>query len=229
PVTGTSTDPTPVDPTAPVVDPDCPDCTITDLPDDLPPPPADPDADIAIYKTISEQSAVLNEEIEFTVTVENVGAIDATNIVVSDKLPNGYNFIGVTTAAGTTYNEITGQFTINELAIGESAVFVMRVSVTNIEDYINVARLESLDQDDTDDTNNEASAGSDLVISKCFEIFNEFTPNGDGKNDYFTVRCIENYSGNTVDIYNRWGIKVYSAKDYQNNWDGVSNGRATIN
>ncbi|MCF8716536.1 hypothetical protein JM658_17065, partial [Joostella atrarenae] len=37
PVTGTSTDPTPVDPTdptAPAVDPDCPDCTITDLPED---------------------------------------------------------------------------------------------------------------------------------------------------------------------------------------------------
>ncbi|WP_417444841.1 gliding motility-associated C-terminal domain-containing protein, partial [Joostella sp.] len=231
PITETSTDPTPVDPsdpTAPAVDPTCPDCTITDFPDEVSPPPPSDATDIAITKEISKLSAVLNEEIVFTVTVTNLGTIEATNIEVSDKLPSGYRFVGATSDVGSNYNEITGILSINSLAPGESVTLLMRVAVLNINDYMNTARLEFLDQEDLDDTNNEASAGSGVVLSNCFEIFNEMTPNNDGKNDYFKIQCIENYPGNTVDIYNRWGIKVYSAKDYQNNWDGTSDGRATI-
>ncbi|WP_417445228.1 gliding motility-associated C-terminal domain-containing protein [Joostella sp.] len=193
-----------------------------------PPPPPLTETDIAIYKSVNKQYVVLNEEIEFTITVKNLGTIEATNIEVSDRLPDGYRFIGATSDVGSNYNEITGAFSVVSLAPSESVTLIMRVSVLSITDYINVARLESLDQEDFNDTNNEASAGTDIVLSECFEIFNEFTPNGDGKNDYFTVRCIENYPGNTVNIFDRSGSKVYSAKDYQNNWDGTSEGRATI-
>ena len=172
---------------------------------------------------------MLNEEIEFTVIVLNQGAIDATNIVVSDKLPKGYRFIGATSDVGSDYDELTGLLKINSLAPGQEVTLLMRVSVLNTTDYINIASLESLDQEDINPSNNEAQAATNIVLSGCFEIYNEFTPNNDGKNDYFTIRCIENYPGNTVTIYNRWGIKVYSAHNYQNNWDGTSNGRATIN
>lgn len=47
-----------------------------------------------------------------------------------------------------------------------------------------------------------------------------FTPNADGKNDVFVIEGLERYPNNTVNIYNRWGNLVYSATNYQNNWDG---------
>ena len=234
-VTGTSKDPTPIDssnPDNPPIDPTCLDCTITIIPRNPvspPPPPPSNETDIAISKSVSKSSVVLNEEIEFTVIVLNQGAIDATNIVVSDKLPKGYRFIGATSDVGSDYDELTGLLKINSLAPGQEVTLLMRVSVLNTTDYINIASLESLDQEDINPSNNEAQAATNIVLSGCFEIYNEFTPNNDGKNDYFTIRCIENYPGNTVTIYNRWGIKVYSAHNYQNNWDGTSNGRATIN
>ena len=34
---------------------------------------------------------------------------------------------------------------------------------------------------------------------------------------------LENYPGNKIWIYNRWGNLVYKASDYANKWDGVSN------
>lgn len=49
-----------------------------------------------------------------------------------------------------------------------------------------------------------------------------FSPNGDGTNDNFVVILECGITAN-ITIYNRWGDKVYTKKDYQNDWDGVSN------
>jgi gliding motility-associated-like protein len=53
-------------------------------------------------------------------------------------------------------------------------------------------------------------------------IPNVITPNGDGKDDKFVIRGLENYPGSKLYIYNllRGGILVYQSKDYANNWDG---------
>lgn len=66
------------------------------------------------------------------------------------------------------------------------------------------------------------------VISKRVVVFKAFTPNGDGKNDTFFIKGIENYPGNTLQIYNRWGNIVYATTNYDNTFKGISNGRATI-
>ncbi|MCZ4222600.1 Calx-beta domain-containing protein [Pedobacter rhodius] len=47
-----------------------------------------------------------------------------------------------------------------------------------------------------------------------------FTPNGDGTNDTFEIRGLNQYPGNTLQIINRWGNEVFHANDYQNNWTG---------
>ena len=50
-----------------------------------------------------------------------------------------------------------------------------------------------------------------------------FTPDGDGQNDLFVIEGIENYPGNTIIIFNRWGSKVYETSPYNNEWDGRMN------
>ena len=47
-----------------------------------------------------------------------------------------------------------------------------------------------------------------------------FTPNGDGINDTWMIYNIENHPNNIVRVYNRWGNEVFSARSYQNDWDG---------
>ena len=46
------------------------------------------------------------------------------------------------------------------------------------------------------------------------------TPNGDGINDTWMIYNIENHPNNIVRVYNRWGNEVFSARGYQNDWDG---------
>jgi gliding motility-associated-like protein len=53
------------------------------------------------------------------------------------------------------------------------------------------------------------------------EIPNVFTPNGDGSNDIFTINTtgIAEMSG---EIYDRWGLKLYSWEQKNGGWDGHS-------
>ena len=70
------------------------------------------------------------------------------------------------------------------------------------------------------------------VSEDNLEVYSSLTPNGDGNNDVFIIRNIENYPENNVSIYNRWGIVVYDVDGYgQDNkyFKGVSEGRITIN
>lgn len=49
---------------------------------------------------------------------------------------------------------------------------------------------------------------------------NVFSPNGDSKNELFTITNLLSYSVKELTIYNRWGIVVYDNKNYSNDWDG---------
>ena len=71
----------------------------------------------------------------------------------------------------------------------------------------------------------KASPDNELII------YNAISPNGDNFNDSFRIKGIDKYPDNTVEIYNRWGVKVYEAKSYNEStvmFNGYSDGRTTI-
>ncbi|MFO7259178.1 MAG: gliding motility-associated C-terminal domain-containing protein [Bacteroidota bacterium] len=51
-----------------------------------------------------------------------------------------------------------------------------------------------------------------------------FTPNGDGKNDHFTV-FTKFVNGFQMSIFNRWGELIYVTDDINQGWDGTFNGK----
>jgi gliding motility-associated-like protein/uncharacterized repeat protein (TIGR01451 family) len=59
------------------------------------------------------------------------------------------------------------------------------------------------------------------VVPKNVDVPSVFTPNGDGKNDTFTIPNILAFPGTQLYIYNRWGNEVYRSDNYQNTWDGA--------
>jgi gliding motility-associated-like protein len=63
-----------------------------------------------------------------------------------------------------------------------------------------------------------------VIVSDCIIIVpNIFTPNGDGENDVFYIKGLDSYQNSKLQIYNRWGNKIYESDDYKNNWDGDNN------
>ncbi|WBX72064.1 tandem-95 repeat protein [Tenacibaculum retecalamus] len=73
--------------------------------------------------------------------------------------------------------------------------------------------------------------GDAVDLDTCVEVYNEFSPNDDNKNDYLVIGCIENFQNNTLEIFNRWGNTVYKVKGYNNTdkvFRGISNGRVNV-
>ena len=59
---------------------------------------------------------------------------------------------------------------------------------------------------------------------ETLELDNYFmTPNGDGKNDFLVLDGIEKSPNNSIQIFNRYGVLVYSKDNYKNEFDGTSN------
>ena len=56
-------------------------------------------------------------------------------------------------------------------------------------------------------------------------ISNAFTPNEDGINDYWKISNIENYPGALVQVFSRYGQKVFESKGYAKPFDGTMNGK----
>ena len=67
----------------------------------------------------------------------------------------------------------------------------------------------------------KAAPGPGQVTSK---VMNLFTPNSDGFNDVWIVNTDEIVFPIKVNIYNRYGNKVYSSDNYQNDWNGYYKG-----
>ncbi|NBY10078.1 MAG: gliding motility-associated C-terminal domain-containing protein [Sphingobacteriia bacterium] len=57
---------------------------------------------------------------------------------------------------------------------------------------------------------------------------NGFSPNGDGNHDLWVLYNIPFGCNVKVEIYNRWGNKVYTNNAYANDWDGTSNVSGTL-
>lgn len=63
------------------------------------------------------------------------------------------------------------------------------------------------------------------VISDCIRPFQAFTPNGDGFYDKWVLTqgsCTKNIA---VQVYNRYGSKVFESQNYNNDWDGTYKGK----
>jgi len=56
-------------------------------------------------------------------------------------------------------------------------------------------------------------------------IPNTFTPNGDGINDTWEIHDLAYYPGSTVNIFNRWGQKIFTSVGYPVPWDGKYDGK----
>jgi len=72
---------------------------------------------------------------------------------------------------------------------------------------------------------------NELLLPGDVVIYNGVTPDGDGKNDYFVIDHIKDFPKNTVEIYNRWGIRVFETSGYDthgNVFKGNSDGRVTV-
>jgi gliding motility-associated-like protein/uncharacterized repeat protein (TIGR01451 family) len=173
------------------------------------------DADLSVVKTVNNTYPMIGHTAVFAISATDNGPADATGVTVTDILQNGYTYVSSTTTGGT-YNPSTGVWTIGNLNNGATDVLTITATVNATGDYVNTVLI----------TGNEVDPISinNVSVIETFPWFffipEGFSPNNDGINDLFVIKGINNYPANTINIFNRWGDKVFEASPYQNTWDG---------
>ena len=64
-----------------------------------------------------------------------------------------------------------------------------------------------------------------VIVSPEIKVNNAFTPNGDGVNDLWEITGLVAYTDATVDIFNRFGTKLFHSVGYPKAWDGTYGGK----
>lgn len=63
-----------------------------------------------------------------------------------------------------------------------------------------------------------------VLVPEIIVVPNAFSPNNDGRNDFFNIPALQYYTLSVLTVYNRWGQLVYRTSDNQTGWDGTING-----
>lgn len=74
----------------------------------------------------------------------------------------------------------------------------------------------------TDSTGNESALTGEVCVDNCpdYSLPNIFTPNGDGRNDYYTPFPYKHVQKINIKIYDRWGRLVFQTDKPDIFWDG---------
>ena len=90
--------------------------------------PTDPQqADLVLTKTVDESRPEVNDNVTFTLTLENLGPTAAQNVQVADQLPAGLQFVSANPPGA--YDAGTGIWTVGTLAATASEVLTITALV----------------------------------------------------------------------------------------------------
>ncbi len=136
-----------------------------------------PNADVALTKTVDKAAATIGDQLTYTVTVQNLGPSDATDVVVSDQIPGGLTFISTSQGSysGAT-RTVTWSLGTVTVASGQQT---MEIVVEIPGGYaggsvINLATASSTSVDPLAGNNiafaTTSVSGADLSVSKSVDL-----------------------------------------------------------
>lgn len=147
-------------------------------------------ADLGLRKTVDDGQPNVGQDVNFTITLSNSGPNPASGIQVRDQLPAGVTFVSATESVGS-YDEATGIWSVDSLAVNGTATLVLRSTATTSNVVTNSATITAADQIDTNQTNNSATAqiqGQQVDLSLTKTINNDRPNVGQDVTFLITVR-----------------------------------------
>jgi gliding motility-associated-like protein len=161
-----------------------------------------------------------------------------TGYSINAPLPSGLNFntstgqitgtVNDTTTVATTYNYTITAYNYNGTSNTTLTITVVPRIIAAFATYSNDTTTSQADTTMVDTQKSVLSAnlnspkkGADKIL-----VHQAVSPNGDGINDFLLIEGIEDYSNNTVSIFNRNGETIYNVNGYNNSsklFDGHSN------
>lgn len=156
------------------------------------------------------QVFVITEPNAINAITSNVTApcVGQSNGVISIEINGGTPNYQIVWNPNGNVSSSGNSSTINDIAEGQ---YIATITDANACLYQYPVQLVAAD-----------GIGCTLIIPEIF------SPNGDGKNDTWEIKGLENYPNNNVTVFNRWGDQVFKAEPYKNDWDGTNTGDKSV-
>jgi uncharacterized delta-60 repeat protein/uncharacterized repeat protein (TIGR01451 family) len=159
-----------------------------------------PDLLVNVTGPQSPNSVVAGGAFTYNVTVENRGAVNATNVVLTDTLPSGVGYVGGTASNGTP-NQSGGVVTDNvgTLAPGATATLTINVTAGSTPMLVADTATATLTETDASPSNNTATEYT-RIIGLIDMSFSPSTVVGGCQNSTGTVTLSGPAPGNGVQV-----------------------------
>ncbi|MBA2582371.1 MAG: gliding motility-associated C-terminal domain-containing protein, partial [Bacteroidetes bacterium] len=155
-----------------------------------------------------------------TVT-DNGGCSQSISVIIHEPLA----LLNATTSVNTSCGDNKGEISLETSGgIAPYTYLWSNMQTTKQISQLLAGDYTVLTKDANNCSRTDAVLVSDSVTEDCLFIPNAFSPNGDGNHDLWVIGNSDIYSQISVEIYNRWGNKVYASDNYANDWDGIRNG-----
>jgi uncharacterized repeat protein (TIGR01451 family)/gliding motility-associated-like protein len=191
-----------------------------------------------LHKSATEPVMTGDNEYTWTyiITIENPSSTVLSPVQVTDNLSAvfsgkncSYQITGMRATGGLQVNSgYNGSSDQNLLQGGQSVAgnskdsILIQIKATTVNQTSDIV-LENQAFMSYTQNGLSGTSGSEIVDTTLPYIYifvpDGFTPNGDMTNDKFVIE----HSGDlriAIQIYNRWGNKVYESEDYRNDWGG---------
>lgn len=156
----------------------------------------------------------------YTVIVtDNNGCQDADGTVISTMLPAPDNFLA-DTASFCRFDSLI------LISAGTYTSYTWNNGSASPSIIVKHPGVYTLDVTD----NNGCNGRNTILVSmreclKGFYIPTAFTPNGDGKNDFFQPLIFGDVKNYDFRVFDRWGTLLFQTKDISRRWDGIFKGK----
>lgn len=150
-------------------------------------------------------------------TVQNQTANIPAPVVSDLQLCSAGDALLQVTDPSTAYSYLLYDSPTNTTPVDEQANGNFKITVKNNTTYY-VSQLSG-------DCESSRSAVQVSVGITAVGIANAFTPNGDGINDYWVINGIASYPAAIIQVFTRYGQKIFESKGYTTPFDGTFDGK----
>jgi gliding motility-associated-like protein len=177
-------------------------------------------ATIDTIRITDDLAKVFASPVEFAVT-----GISATGNLKSNGLYDGTTrtnlLIDVSSLAGNSSDSITIDLKVNPHSF-VGMVYNQAQFDGSIGSEMTFNNILTDDPTNTGSTDTRKPTPTDIKAIEL-KIPNGFSPNRDGENDTFVITHAPEVQVD-LEVFTRWGTRVYHSTDYQNDWDGKGTG-----
>lgn len=183
-------------------------------------------SDLSIKKTVNNTEPLPGEDVIFTLVVENFGPDIATNVVVTDLLPDGYTY--VSDNSDGSYNPENGQWNIGSMSNGTSETIDITATVNSSGNYENTATVSAFQHDTFQNDNTDAATVSpQFIVDIQFEKTVDISEPAVFTNVTFTLNITNSgtIEGTDIEVTDQLPdglLYVSSTSSSSNNYDPVT-------